>query len=92
MAVSVSFVHHLSPLFMDLQGSLLCSQDPVLNQIIPFDTFMPHYFVTYFSDIFPSTTRSSEWYLPFRFCSQHFSTLPSVLHAPSISSSLISSP
>jgi len=64
-----------------------------LNQMYPV-----HIFPTYFPQILcniilPSTPRSSEWSLPFRFSNHNnvsiFSSLPCVLHVPPIPSSLI---
>jgi len=59
----------------------------MLSQMNPFCTFPPYFPKTHYNVLLPSTLRSSEWSLPFRFSNQNvvcLSHLSCVLHAPSI--------
>jgi hypothetical protein len=65
---------------------------PILSQMNPVYTFPSYFPKIHFNIILPYTPRSSKWasLRVFRLeCCMHFSLLPCVLHAPSISSSLI---
>jgi hypothetical protein len=56
---------------MEPEGSLPCLQEPaigpVLIQMHPAHNFPPYFPNIHYNIIFPSTRRSSEWSLPFRF-------------------------
>jgi hypothetical protein len=51
---------------------------PILSQIHPVYIFPSYLSNIHFSIIFPSTSRSSEWFLPFR-CLRHFSVASSTV-------------
>jgi hypothetical protein len=53
---------------MEPDGPLPYSQEPATRPYPePVYTFPPYFHVTHFNIIFPSTPRSSDWLLPFRF-------------------------
>jgi hypothetical protein len=51
---------------------LVLSPPPILGQMNPVQTFPPYFSKTRHNSILPSTPRSSNWSLPFRFWSQNF--------------------
>jgi len=55
---------------MEPQGSLQCSQQPILSQIHPLHAFPPSFPTIHSNIILPSTPMSSECSLPFRFPNQ----------------------
>jgi hypothetical protein len=60
--------------FMELEGSLLCSEDPppvaILSQMNPIHTSKSYFPKIHFNIILPSTPRSSDWLFPTRFSMQ----------------------
>jgi len=64
---------------------------PVLSQMQAVHSFPPYFPKIHSNIIFPSTSRSSSWSLPFRFCDQnlicisyisHVCYMPSLFHPP----------
>jgi len=60
---------------MKSEGSLPCSQESATGptgHMNPDHNFAPYFPNVYSNIIFPSTPRSSEWYLPYRFFNKNF--------------------
>jgi hypothetical protein len=54
---------------------------PILSQMHPAHIFPPYFPKIHSNIIFPSTRRSSEWSLPFRFSDKNFLRISYLLHA-----------
>jgi hypothetical protein len=54
---------------------------PILGQMNPIHTFPPYFLHIHFHIIFPSTPRSSEWSLLFKFSDQYFLCISHFSHA-----------
>jgi len=70
--------------FMEPEGSLPCSQQiascPILSQINPFHNFPLCSYKIHSNIVLSSTSRSSEWSLPFGYSDQNFVSVSQLIH------------